>query len=222
LWDSNQKSKLLSNSSNDLELFYFFLSDFLENVNVYSSDFLKINWIDKPVEIIHIDIAKTLPLWLHLWKLFSNCFIPGKTYIIHQDFERARLPWLSYSLGAILPYIEFIEPSIQGTVYFRLLKNIPNYINTKIILDDFNLQEKINLIVKLENIILSDNMIGKFNLKKTILSESFAMKKAYCHFWFGNHSDALEILDSISDEYKNKFPTFIKEITSGNPITLNK
>lgn len=51
-----------------LHIFQKNCKDLIDYVNICDGDIIKLSWANKPIEIIHIDIAKKLKTWQHIVK----------------------------------------------------------------------------------------------------------------------------------------------------------
>ncbi|WP_426543194.1 hypothetical protein [Dapis sp. BLCC M126] len=184
----------------------------IDYVNVCDGDITTLSWINKPIEIIHIDIAKTLKVWQHIAKEFFPNFCVNQTIVIHQDFHRSRLPWLIYSTGIILPYIELLDQVVDGVIYFKITQEIPSVILGKLAEDDFSIDEKIDAINKIIEVLDDCTFVGKIN--KDLMKGLMNLGIAYIYYYFGNKQTS----SNLAEELKNNktlaqnYPGFFREL----------
>lgn len=195
--------------------FQYFTAPYQQSICLHAGDFLRTRWGGKPVELLHVDLAKTPELWAHVWSEFGRQLRPGRSLLIHQDFERSRLPWLTYSVGAQLPFLELVGPVVSGTVYALVKHEIPAAVHHRIVGDDFSLEER-EALVDAAHHALSD--LPLVDLSRDQLVASGLMKKAYCHFWFGDRRVAVALLREVPEEYRRRFPIYTREIESGQAL----
>ncbi|QLC24591.1 hypothetical protein HFP57_05820 [Parasphingopyxis algicola] len=174
-------------------------------INLYAGDICEIEWIGRPIEIGHIDIAKTLEVWKRTWAIIARHYIPGSTILIHQDFKSITLPWLTYGLELILPYVRVIRQIADGSLYFKIVDPIPDDLQTKIVTDDFTLEERIERIERME---------ASLEQQCTVIGRQFPDatigKTAFCQYWFGDREEARRILEPYKARHAKFFRHFFE------------
>jgi hypothetical protein len=196
-------------TKHDLELLYHTLAPFKDYINVYPGDFMKLNWPGAPIEIAHIDIAKSRKLWAHSWDVIQRYGLVGDTICIQQDFGVSKLPWLTYGLAVLAPYIEIYDAVVRGALYFRLVAAPPAAINAKIAKDDFTMQERLDLIAQMSELVSANTR--SVGLPHSFIEETARLKSAYCHFWFGDKRDALPMLEGFSPKFEELHQKYFAE-----------
>jgi len=156
--------------------------------------------LERPVELAHIDAAKSLTLWRAIFGKISAAIIPGRTIWIFQDFERARLPWQVYSLAAMMSVGNIIGGARYGTVYFRFSSDIGAGLRRKIIDDDFTMRERADNVRRVFDMIRDDHM-SLFPEAQIRLGDIENTVLAYCHYWKNDIERAQKILRNTSPEY---------------------
>lgn len=208
------KNKVKFSFENDsyLDIFVDNCQNYFDYIKINDGDVTLFSWDKKPVEIIHIDIAKTIHIWKHLVGEFFNSLIPGKSIIIHQDFTRVRLPWLIYSMGFILPYVKLIDPLINGTLYCRLIKPLPQKLIDRLKLDNFSIEQKIQSIIDMITTMKEMKFYGSINYELMQNLKDLAI--AYVYFYAGEQKKAiLQLEKQKSNKYLVwRFPEFFQEI----------
>ena len=210
--NSNNKVKFSFKNDSYLDIFVENCQNYSDYIKINDSDITLLTWNKKPIEIIHIDIAKTIHIWKHLVGEFFDSLIPGKSIIIHQDFKRVRLPWLIYSMGFILPYVQLIDPVINGTLYCRLIKPLPQKLIDYLKLDDFSIEQKIQSIIDMTTAMKEMKFYGSVNYELMQNLKDLAI--AYVYFYAGEQKQAiLQLEKQKSNKYLVwRFPEFFQEI----------
>ena len=181
-----------------------FLDDFKDNLKPFM-DFIEIHPGDiwqtsdrddqSPIEFLHVDIAKTARVFRCVAERFLPRLEPGAV-LLHQDFASPRLPWLHYSTGLLLPYIEIAGPPIRSTLAFEVTKPIPQDVLKAIEEDAFDIEEKLKLISAVQGVVDRDHT-GGIPFKAVL-----ELAKAYVAHYEGDHKRAWKFAKPLtSDEY---------------------
>ena len=202
------KEKEKSTSAIDLFKFVTKEFDFIKSIEIdFNHNISHLNKKNS-VEIVHLDVAKSLNIWKNLIPVILTNLIENGT-LIFQDFFRIRLPWqwmfVGYSLKNNLGYIDSIYKN--GVVHFVLTKNIPTKFVEKV--TTFNLQpEEINSYVSeiMDFLIKNNQYIDKFeddisNLYYGILS--------YSYEYIGDYKKTKKYVKKISNDFFNKKNNFV-------------
>jgi len=163
--------------------------DLLTDLKTYS--------IEKPVEIAHIDAAKSLDLWKSIFEKISATVIPNKTIWIYQDFGRCRLPWQIYTLAEMMNIGEIIGGAYYGTVYFKFNSKISNALREKIINDNFSIAERVKNVRSVFNLIRNEHM-SLFSSEKYNIDDVENTVVAYCYYWNDQKDLAKQVLKDTS------------------------
>lgn len=151
-----------------------------------------------PVEFLHIDIAKTARVFRCVSERFLTRMRPG-TVVLHQDFAGPRLPWLHWSTGALLPYIEIAGPPIRSTLAFEVTRPIPGDVLQSITEDTYTVDEKLALISAVQERVDRDHT-GGIPFKSVL-----ELAKAYVAHYDGQHKRAWSIAKPLlTDEYLSR------------------
>ncbi|MEU9291820.1 hypothetical protein AB0D57_46255 [Streptomyces sp. NPDC048275] len=176
------------------------LEPFLPFLEIHAGDLWQTSDPDDhtPVEFLHIDIAKTARVFRCVSERFLTRLRPGSV-VLHQDFAGPRLPWLHYSTGALLPYIEIAGPPVRSTLAFEVIKPIPEDVLKAISEDSFTFDEKLALISAVQERIDRDHT-GGIPFKSVL-----ELAKAYVAHYDGRHKQAWSIAKPLtSDEYLSR------------------
>lgn len=148
------------------------------------------------IEIAHIDAAKNLPLWKVIIAALSPRIIPAKTIWIFQDFECINQPWQIYGLGVLLSAGEFIGSARYGTMYFRFTEEVPPQALTKLVEDDFSIDEKTANVDLVYDIIERD---FQHSFRGNLLLQDLRFgTKAHCHYMENDMRGARSFVTGIS------------------------
>jgi len=93
-------------------------------IQVTEGDFLQQVWSRKPVEILFVDVAKTPELNEHLIREFFPLLIPGRSLLIHQDYNWHGLPWLVLGMDFFAEKFEILDDLPYGTRMYRCIQPI--------------------------------------------------------------------------------------------------
>ncbi|MER6349083.1 hypothetical protein ACWC10_33635 [Streptomyces sp. NPDC001595] len=173
------------------------LGPFLPFLEIHAGDLWQTSDPDdhSPVEFLHIDIAKTARVFRCVCERFLTRLRPGSV-VLHQDFAGPRLPWLHWSTGALLPYIEIAGPPVRSTLAFEVTRPIPQEVLTAIGEDSFPYERKLELISAVQERIDRDHT-GGIPFRSVL-----ELSKAYVAHYDGRHRQAWSIARRLTgDEY---------------------
>ena len=99
---------------------------FSDLIEVHAGDLLEQTWSSHtPIEILFVDIAKTLALSGKVVSEFFPHLMPGKSIVIHQDFYHPTAFYLPVLMDFLWDHFTLIEPGRDWSVVFRLETAIP-------------------------------------------------------------------------------------------------
>ncbi|WP_282700866.1 class I SAM-dependent methyltransferase [Streptomyces sp. CC219B] len=176
------------------------LEPFLPFLEIHAGDIHRTSDPDDtdPIEFLHIDIAKTPRVFRCVAERFLTRLRPGSV-VLHQDFAGPRLPWLHYSTGALLPYIELAGPPIRSTLAFEVSRPIPAHVLKSVAEDAYTVDEKLALISAVQDRIDHDHT-GGIPFKSVL-----EMAKAYVAHYAGQYERAWSIAGPLeSDAYLSR------------------
>jgi len=108
------------------------LPAFSENVNeyqnylrIYPGDFLTKKWGGDNIELLFIDLSKSIELNNHLIKIYFQYLIPNRSIIIQQDYYHHYCFWIHITMEYLKDFFEPLEYAGGGTLPFKLIKKIP-------------------------------------------------------------------------------------------------
>jgi hypothetical protein len=101
-------------------------AQFADLIKIHEGDLLEQTWpSDEPIEILFVDVAKTLALSGKVLTEFFAHLIPGKSIVIHQDFYHPTAFYLPVVMDFLSDHFSIIEPGCDWSVVFRLERAIP-------------------------------------------------------------------------------------------------
>jgi hypothetical protein len=101
-------------------------AEFADLIEVHSGDLLEQTWPSEvPIEILFVDVAKTLALSDKVLTEFFAHLIPGKSIVIHQDFYHPTAFYLPVAMDFLMGHFTIIEAGRDWSVAFRLETAIP-------------------------------------------------------------------------------------------------
>src|SRR6204780_2909751 len=101
-------------------------AEFADLIEVHAGDLLEQIWpSDEPIEILFVDVAKTLALSGKVLTEFFPRLRPGKSLVIQQDFYHPTAFYLPVVMDFLSDYFTIIEASRDWSVVFKLETAIP-------------------------------------------------------------------------------------------------
>jgi predicted O-methyltransferase YrrM len=101
-------------------------AEFADLIEVHVGDLLEQSWApDAPIEILFVDVAKTLALSGKVLTEFFTHLTPGKSIVIHQDFYHPTAFYLPVVMDFLSDHFTIIEAGRDWSVVFRLETAIP-------------------------------------------------------------------------------------------------
>jgi hypothetical protein len=99
---------------------------FAGSIEVHAGDLLEQTWpSEEPIEILFVDVAKTLALSGKVLTEFFTRLIPEKAIVIHQDFYHPTAFYLPVVMNFLSDHFTIIETGRDWSVVFRLESKIP-------------------------------------------------------------------------------------------------
>jgi Methyltransferase domain len=101
-------------------------AQFADLIQVHEGDLLEQTWpSETPIEILFVDVAKTLALSGKVLTEFFANLTPGKSIIIHQDFYHPTAFYLPVVMDFLSEHFSIVETGRDWSVVFRLEERIP-------------------------------------------------------------------------------------------------
>lgn len=116
---------------------------------VHAGDILNETWSGRPIEILFVDVAKSLSIWRHVLKTFYPSLIPGVSLVIHQDWHHPWLPYLHVAQEALSEWFEPVVARANDSVAYRLVDHIPTRVLDDVARYEFTPEEERRLMDRL-------------------------------------------------------------------------
>jgi Methyltransferase domain len=101
---------------------------FADLIEVHSGDLLEQTWPPgEPIEILFVDVAKTLALSGKVLTEFFPHLTPRKSLVVHQDFYHPTAFYLAVVMDFLSDHFSILEAGRDWSVVFRLETEIPQY-----------------------------------------------------------------------------------------------
>ena len=122
------------------------LGGLARQVQVHAGDITAQRWGGRPVELLFLDVCKTLDVWRHVLKSFYPSLIPGVSVVVHQDWHHALMPFLHVAQEHLSEAFEVVEPRADSSAAFRLVRRIPEQVLAEACAYEFTLAEELKLL----------------------------------------------------------------------------
>jgi hypothetical protein len=109
------------------DMFHVFekhIASFATGVVPHKGDVEQHPWSKTPIEILFVDLAKTVHSHTFVLENFFPCLIPGRSIIVQQDYIFFQTPWLITAMELLHPKLELISWTRDNSALF-LCNEIP-------------------------------------------------------------------------------------------------
>jgi hypothetical protein len=104
------------------------IAPFADLIQIHAGDLLQQTWpSEEPIEILFVDVAKTLALSGKVLTEFFAHLTPKKSIVIHQDFYHPTAFYLPVVMDFLSDHFTIIEAGRDWSVAFRLETEIPRH-----------------------------------------------------------------------------------------------
>jgi hypothetical protein len=104
------------------------IAPFADLVQIHAGDLLQQTWPSgEPIEILFVDVAKTLALSGKVLTEFFAHLTPKKSIVIHQDFYHPTAFYIPVVMDFLSDHFTIIEAGRDWSVAFRLETEIPRH-----------------------------------------------------------------------------------------------
>ena len=117
-----------------------------KHIRVNPGDIVQKVWSGRPIEILFIDICKSIQLWKHVLKIFYPSLIPGRAIVLHQDYHHPLLPFIHVAQERFSDYFDIVEEKVTDTTAFLLRDRIPDNIFAEVMNYDFSPSQELKLM----------------------------------------------------------------------------
>ncbi|MCA8952377.1 MAG: class I SAM-dependent methyltransferase, partial [Planctomycetes bacterium] len=115
-------------------------------LEVHAGDFHAATWTGGPIEILMVDVAKTVALHSRLLEHFFPALQPGRSLVIHQDYHHPQLSYAHVVMEFFGDRFELVAPRVDDSAVFRLRDALPPPDLARAIAYDFDLTEQFALL----------------------------------------------------------------------------
>lgn len=120
-------------------------------LETYSGDVKLHKWTSGAIEVLFIDVCKTLEINSFIFENFFSSLIPGVSIIVQQDFHHIYHPYIHVTLQAIKNHLMLMSSKVGASRVYRYVDHVPEELMKKVINYDFDLLERIELFNNLIN-----------------------------------------------------------------------
>jgi hypothetical protein len=163
------------------------MKEYLPYCLIHAGDLLGQIWDETPIEILFLDLAKSLKLFQKAVELFYLAMIPGQSILIHQDFERPNLHWIHTSIGYLLDEMRVSGEIVGSSLVLSVCSRISKKKIERIVRDDFTLEERLGFLDRALQAI-PPIRCGSFDV-----SENYRLTRAYVHAHHGDFATAQQL-----------------------------
>jgi tetratricopeptide (TPR) repeat protein len=115
-------------------------------IEIHAGDFHTIEWSHQPIEILMVDIAKSVTLGQSVVELFFGDLIPGASLVIQQDYHHPWLPHIHVVMEYLAEYFELVVPRVDDSAVFQYQTAIPAEVLRRAVDYDFTNEEQLRLM----------------------------------------------------------------------------
>jgi SAM-dependent methyltransferase len=116
-------------------------------VQVHAGDIEDHPWDGGPIEVLFIDVAKSVETcdWL-TWQLFPH-LLPGRSMVVQQDYlYSSHVAWLHITMERYADHFELVDHTGVNSVLFRCTSAIPPEVLSRHTVAELTLEEQIELL----------------------------------------------------------------------------
>lgn len=89
-------------------------------VTFHKTDIVDARWSSGPIEVLFVDVMKSPEAADAVGKTFYPSLLPGRSVLVHQDYQHWRQPWIAAQMELLRPAFRPIAWADQGTVVFAV------------------------------------------------------------------------------------------------------
>lgn len=95
------------------------LAPWRERVTLHEGDIGEAKWGGGPIGILFVDAAKRPSVADHIARVFFPHLVPGRSIVVHQDYQHWRQPWVPAQMELLADHFECVGWCRNNTVAFR-------------------------------------------------------------------------------------------------------
>lgn len=100
--------------------------DYRHQISASPGDLLAMTWRPKPIEILFVDIAKSLELNAYVLKHWFTRLIPGRSILLQQDFVYFDQWWIAVTMEYFAAEFDRLGFVFGATAYYLCTKPVSN------------------------------------------------------------------------------------------------
>jgi hypothetical protein len=131
-----------------VDIFKFQTQRYSSFIDLHIGSIADFEWPSLVIEILFIDVAKTLELQSHIFKTFFKYLMTGNGVLIQQDFHHAYHPYIHVAMEYLADYFEITHSKIGASRVYRLIRSVPDFMVQRIVDYDFSNDEIYNLMTQ--------------------------------------------------------------------------
>lgn len=98
----------------------------IAGIEVRAGELLEVGRIDRPIEVLMLDICKSRPLNAYVLGTWFPKLISGHSVVLQQDLHSPSQPWIAICMGFLLDYFDVVTSKVGECASFRLRTMIPS------------------------------------------------------------------------------------------------
>ena len=102
------------------------VAEFLPMLAIHHADLTTERWPGGPIEFLLVDAMKAMSTTRNICRHFYPSFVPGRSYLAHQDFLHFFHSWIHVTMYLLRDCFEWVfEVPESDTVVFRCVRPVP-------------------------------------------------------------------------------------------------
>jgi hypothetical protein len=174
------------------EVFLQRIKPYEDYITTMKGDIRLIEWRNRPIEILFIDVAKQPDINDILIQRLFPYLLPRVSFVIQQDYIHEWLPWIHITMEHFAEYFTLRDSVWEGSAVYQLSESIPA---------DKCLRFSIKDILPDDQVKLMDQALDKTPLPKR---KVVTLAKARLLYDIGRIQKAHKILDTLSQQKQNE------------------
>jgi predicted O-methyltransferase YrrM len=134
------KKKAINSGDSFVDIFKFQTQRYRDRIVLNEGSILESFWGLGDIQILFIDVAKTLTIQKHIFKIFFP-FLRQGGYLIQQDFHHAYHPYIHVVMEYLSEYFVITHSKVSASRVYRLLRHVPDSIFQRVCEYDFSKEE---------------------------------------------------------------------------------
>ncbi|MHC1791187.1 hypothetical protein [Solidesulfovibrio sp.] len=128
------------------DIFEFQTQRYAHLISINAGSILDFPWDGRPIEILFIDVAKTLDIQKHLFSSYFPSLLAGCGFLVQQDFHHAYHPYIHVAMEYLADFFEITHSAVGASRMYRLLHPVPRAVLQRVIDYDFSNDEVFELM----------------------------------------------------------------------------